>query len=216
MLPSSLTSSATRPFSVLRQFARAEAPLERCELCGLALAPHHAHLLEPATRRMLCSCEPCSILFDGRTPNARYRRIPRRIRMLPDFRMSEEEWEALRLPINLAFFYHHSPSAKMVAMYPSPAGATESLLSLEAWNDLVGVNPVLSKMTADVEALLVNRTGPIHTYCLVPIDECFKLVGLIRTHWRGLSGGTEVWKHITAFFKSVDERSERRAGALHA
>ena len=33
-------------------------------------------------------------------------------------------------------------------------------------------------------------------YYIVPIDECYRLVGLIRMHWRGLSGGTEVWKEI--------------------
>jgi hypothetical protein len=42
---------------------------------------------------------------------------------------------------------------------------------------------------------------------LVPIDECYSLVGLIRMHWRGLSGGREVWEKIDRFFENLRERS---------
>jgi len=47
---------------------------------------------------------------------------------------------------------------------------------------------------------LVNRIGSSAEYFIVPIDECYRLVGLIRMHWRGLSGGTEVWEEIHQFF----------------
>jgi hypothetical protein len=62
-------------------------------------------------------------------------------------------------------------------------------------------------METDVEALLVNRVGDGREYYIVPIDECYKLVGLIRTHWRGLSGGTEVWREISKFYANLKERS---------
>ena len=94
----------------------------------------HSHLLEPAKRQILCACEACSLLFCGQR-GANYLRIPRRIRLLSTFQMTDMEWEALMIPINLAFFYFDSASARMVAMYPSPAGATESLLTLEAWDE---------------------------------------------------------------------------------
>ena len=44
-------------------------------------------------------------------------------------------------------------------------------------------------------------------YYLLPIDECFKLVGLIRANWRGLSGGAEVWKQIGEFFGGLKTRA---------
>jgi hypothetical protein len=202
------TANTTRQdsaFAVLRKFARRRAPAERCELCSKELPPEHDHLLERSNRQIVCSCEPCAILFSGHG-NARYLRVPRRARMLQDFQMTDLEWEALMLPINLAFFYRDSAAAKVIAMYPSPAGATESLLSLESWTEIVARNPKLQSMEPDVEALLVNRMGAARDYFLVPIDECYRLVGLIRTHWRGLSGGNEVWKHMREFFSGLKKK----------
>jgi hypothetical protein len=49
--------------------------------------------------------------------------------------------------------------------------------------------------------------GTARDYFLAPIDACFELVGLIRLHWRGLSGGTEAWREIEAFFARLRERS---------
>ena len=199
---------------MLRRFVRPRAKVERCELCSAPLPPEHQHLIEPAIRRLACCCDACAVLFDG-AHSAKYRRVPRRIEFLPDFHMTDAQWEDLHLPINLAFFYQSSPAQRVIAMFPSPAGATESLLTFDAWQNLAADNPVLSELEADVEALLVNRVGPIREYCRVPIDECFKLVGLIRTHWRGLSGGTEVWKEIARFYTSLKERSVQ-SGGKHA
>jgi Family of unknown function (DUF5947) len=204
--------------TVLRQFARRRRAEERCELCSAELAPLHSHLLEPARRQILCACEACSLLFCGRT-DANYVRIPRRICVLSNFQMSDMEWEALMIPINLAFFYRDSATERMVAMYPSPAGATESLLSLESWEEIRVQNRALQTMESDVEALLVNRVSSEPEYFLVPIDECFRLVGIIRMHWKGLSGGTEVWKHIQQFFTSLRERCSHTDSAskvMHA
>jgi hypothetical protein len=94
-----------------------------------------------------------------------------------------------------------------MALYPGPAGAIESLLDLGAWSDLVRDNPILDQLESDVEALLVNRVGPTREYYLAPIDTCYELVGLIRTNWRGLSGGQEVWEEIGRFFARMKERS---------
>jgi len=191
--------------SVLRQFARRRTTAERCELCSAELAPLHSHLLETAKRQMLCACEACALLFCGQA-GANYLRIPRRICLLSSFQMTDMEWEALMIPINLAFFYRDGASGRMIAMYPSPAGATESLLSLESWEEILDQNRSLQTIESDVEAFLVNRVSLEPEYFIVPIDECFRLVGIIRMHWKGLSGGTEVWKHIQQFFTDLRSR----------
>lgn len=201
------TPSIEAAFGVLRQFARRPRAAERCELCSAELASQHPHLLDPAVRKVVCSCDACSLLFSGQA-GARFKRIPRLVRVLPNFKMTDGQWDSLMIPINMAFFFRSSPESRVVAMYPSPAGATESLLSLEAWNEIADSNPALQHMEADVEALLVNRVGRGHgfrddEYFLLPIDQCFRLVGLIRSHWRGFSGGTEVWQQIAAFFDSL-------------
>jgi Family of unknown function (DUF5947) len=194
--------------SILRQFAVRRTVSERCEMCSAELAAMHSHLLAPETREILCACEPCAILFCGQV-GARYLRIPRRIYFLNDFMMTDLEWEALMIPINLAFFYRDSASSKTIAMYPSPAGATESLLSLEAWDNISARNRPLQSMEADVEALLVNRVSEEPEYFIVPIDECFRLVGILRMQWKGLSGGVDVWRHIQQFFSDLHSRCSR-------
>jgi len=203
------TQPALNAFGALQRFARRPAPEERCELCGSAVAPEHEHLMEVDKRRLVCACQACAILFSGQI-GQRYKRVPRRIRLLPDFRLTDAQWEGLLVPINMAFFFQESATGKVVAMYPSPAGATESQLSLDAWQQITADNPVLQSTEPDVEALLVNRLGeqrgfPSQQYFLLPIDQCYKLVGLVRTHWRGLSGGSELWQELTRYFAGLEE-----------
>jgi hypothetical protein len=207
------------PFATLRQFAKKRSAVEKCELCKIDLAPEHQHLLEPAARKLVCACDACAILFSHRD-GTKFKRVPRQVRLLKDFRMTDGQWEALMIPIGMAFFYESSVQSKVVAFYPSPAGATESLLRLDSWNEIVEENPVLKKLEPDVEALLVNRVNSTHGFqgssCyVVPIDECYRLVGLIRTHWQGFSGGSEVWQEIERYFAGLrrkagveDERSD--------
>jgi hypothetical protein len=202
------------PLSTLRQLLRPRSSAECCELCGAAVADEHPHLLEPDRRRLLCCCDACAILFDGQS-SARYRRVPRRVEFWEDMCLTQAQWEELRLPIDLAFFVPGTPEGRVRAFYPSPAGATESLLPLEAWHALVAENPVLRELEPDVEALLVNRVGPQEWY-RAPIDECYRLVGLIRAHWRGLSGGPEVWGQVRRFFAGLKARARPWGGEPRA
>ncbi len=133
--------------------------------------------------------------------------MPRRVRFLGDFRLTDAAWDGLAIPIDLAFFFRSTPAGVVVAQYPSPAGATESRVSSEAWEALAADNPVLHELEPDVEALLVNRVAGAREAYRVGIDECYKLVGLIRTKWRGLSGGREVWDEIRGHFARLKERS---------
>jgi Family of unknown function (DUF5947) len=197
-------------FAALQRFARRPGLEERCELCGAAVAPQHEHLLEVEKRRLACACQACAILFSGRPTGQRYKRVPFRVRALSGFQLTDGQWEGLLVPINMAFFCENGSSRKVTAMYPSPAGATESQLPLETWGEITAGNPVLRSMEPDVEALLVNRLGeqrgfPVDQYFILPIDQCFKLVGLVRLHWRGLSGGTELWQEVGRYFESLRE-----------
>jgi hypothetical protein len=201
------TAGHRSPFATLRRLMQPRTVPERCELCSVALAPGHRHLLEMSSRQVICACDHCALRFQV-VVGGRFKLIPRYPHALPDFRLTDGQWENLALPINLAFLFYNTPGGKMMALYPSPAGATESLLTLEAWKVLVEDNPALARMEPDVEALLVNRVGTARQYYLAPIDACYELVGLIRVHWRGLAGGEEVWEHIAAFFTRLDERSE--------
>jgi len=211
------SSTLADSLTALREFAgKQRRPVESCELCGTELAADHPHLVDPKARKLVCSCLACALLF-GSQAGSKYKRVPRRIRFLADFHLSDGEWESLTIPINMAFFFRSSPDARVVAQYPSPAGATESQLALDTWSDLVVENPILAEMEPDVEALLVNRLGPtrgyaVPEYYLLPIDECYKLVWLIRSHWKGLSGGSEVWQQLESFLADL----KARCGARHA
>jgi hypothetical protein len=202
------------PLANLRKFAgtkpnakaRQRAPVEQCELCSIRVPPQHRHLLEMPSLKIVCSCDACALRFQD-VVEGRFKLIPRDTRSLEGFKITDADWENFALPINLAFFYCSTPHQKMMAYYPSPAGATESLLPLTAWNSLIDANPVLKEMQADVEALLVNRAGKSGDYFIAPIDKCFELVGTIRMNWRGFSGGQEVWDKIDLFFSQLRENA---------
>jgi hypothetical protein len=186
-----------------------EAALERCELCGAPIAPAHRHLLDLEQRELMCSCQACSVLFATEAASAgHYRLVPDRRLRITDLELTDVLWAELRLPVEMAFFFRSTAADRVQAFYPSPMGPTESLLGLEAWTELAAANPVLETLAPDVEALLVNRVRGARDGWLVPIDECYALVGLIRTRWRGFTGGAEVWDELGRFFAELDRRSK--------
>lgn len=197
------------PLAALSRLRRAtQAPVERCDLCGEPVPAEHRHLLERTNHALVCACIACALLFER--PGAaggKYVAVPTRRLALADFQLSDEQWDDLMIPVGMAFIFRSTRAQRATAYYPSPAGATESLLSLEHWEALVAANPILEDMAPDVEALLINRIGDARNYYLVPIDACYHLVGIIRTTWRGLSGGTEVWTAIAGFFDELREKA---------
>lgn len=197
-------------FSSLMQRARQASrnAQESCDLCGEPIPSEHRHLLNLTSREMVCACRACSILFDRPVAGGGTRKlIPTRYQYLTDFHMTDAQWEGLSIPVHMAFFVRNTAAQRVLALYPSPAGPTESSLTLETWEDLERQNSVLQGMETDVEALLLNRIRDTRDYFLVPIDECYKLVGLIRMHWKGLSGGSEVQGHIDQFFALLKQRA---------
>ena len=193
---------------VMREAQRQDA-LERCELCSEEIPPEHRHLVNLDTRELLCACRACSILFDRAAAGGdHFRLVPDRRLRLAGFEMDDATWAGLQIPVDMAFFFENSRAGRVMAFYPSPAGATESLLDLDTWGEIERANAALAGVEPDVEALLVNRARGARDYFVVPIDDCYRLVALIRTHWRGFTGGSEVWDEIGGFFAELRETSK--------
>jgi hypothetical protein len=192
--------------SQLRRFVSPPPALEHCQFCHVAIAAKHPHLIEVSNRGVVCACSDCAVAETAR-PGSPYRLIPQKIQLLRDFAISDAQWGAFQIPIDLVFVFLDSAAGRPVALYPGAAGAIQSLLGLEAWAELTASNPVLNQLQPDVEALLVNRTKGTREYYRAPIDRCYALAGLIRTHWRGLSGGTAVWDHIDAYFAGLRDEA---------
>jgi hypothetical protein len=212
--------SSARPLQALRQFARKREPsrslAEHCELCSEVIPEDHRHLLDLNNHALLCACQACSLLFSEEgAGSGKYRLIPRRYLSLPDFHMTDELWDELMIPVNMVYIFRASKDNRIMAFYPSPAGATESQLTLERWEELMSNNPFLHEMEPDVEALLINRVRDAREHYIVPIDACYELVGLIRLFWKGLSGGEEAWKAIAEFFGDIRAKSRPVNGDIH-
>jgi hypothetical protein len=140
-----------------------------------------------------------------------WRLIPQRRLRLVNFKLEELTWDRLQIPVDMAFFFDNSAAGRVMAFYPSPMGATESHLELSAWTELAAANPVLATLEPDVEALLVNRARGARRQWLVPIDDCYRLVAVIRTRWRGFTGGREVWQELERFFEDLDRVATERS-----
>ena len=178
-------------------------------MCGEPLVAEHRHVANLDTRGLMCTCTGCYLLFTREgAGQGRYRAVPDRYAYVPEFRLTAEQWAELAIPVQVAFFYRNSTLDRYAGFYPSPAGATESLLPLDMWDEVLAANPEVADLAPDVEALLLRYRPDRPTECyLVPIDACYELVGLIRTRWKGFDGGTEVWQSIDAFFGRLRERS---------
>jgi hypothetical protein len=174
---------------------------ERCELCGQPLASEHDHLFAVERRRLQCACAACSLLFDARGSNVR--RVRRQTVDLDGFRVSEAQWAALQVPVGLVFFSYSSALGEVIAAYPGPAGATEAVVPRPAWDALVKDNAALSEIDPDTSALLVNRLSSPPTYHVLPIDACYRLAGIVRSRWQGLTGGDGPMRAIEEFLGGV-------------
>ena len=182
-------------------------PQERCEFCAVNIGERHGHVADTTDHRLLCVCRPCYLLFaPSGAGGGRYRGVGEEVRMVTDLALDDVRWDALRVPVDLVFFFRQTGVDHLLAFYPGPGGATESELDLRAWTDIAADNPVLEQMASDVEAILLRRHQDGFSCHLVPIDVCYELVGTVRLKWTGLGGGPEVWRDIDAFFADLDRR----------
>jgi hypothetical protein len=180
--------------------ARQRDGVARCELCPLSLAEDHKHLLDLEERRIVCVCPTC---WSMRSGEARYRPTGSRTLWLEPFELSDELWAAFQIPIGLAFFMRSTSTGTIVGLYPSPAGATECELDLDAWDRLVAANPMLEDLDPDAEALIVNRLATPHLHAIAPLDDCYRLVGIIKASWEGISGGSAMEAAVQRYFDDL-------------
>ncbi|GAB3553344.1 hypothetical protein J2S53_001554 [Actinopolyspora lacussalsi] len=205
----------------LRRFLRSRgesasaerAPGTSCEMCSEQLwESGHSHVVNVANRRILCTCRACYLLFTH--PGAgsgKHRAVPERYRYAPSFPPGVALWESTGIPVGMAFAFRSSTTGP-VLFYPSPAGATESTLPPKDWDEVIAGEPAFADIAEDVEALLINQLGESGTEFeafLVPVDTCYRLVGLVRTHWRGFDGGSQAREYIEEFFTGLRQRGER-------
>jgi hypothetical protein len=172
------------------------------------IADEHSHVVGLRDRALMCTCRPCALLFDRQGADLSFKTVPDRYLSLENFSLSQGQWDDLAIPVGVAFFFSHSTLGKVVAFYPSPAGATESELSLEAWDSIVEANPALVTLVDDVEALLLRKRDDDLECYLVPIDVCYELVGHLRKLWRGFDGGSDVYSRMDQFFTDIRSRSK--------
>jgi len=176
----------------------------QCELCVLTLASKHRHLLHLEERRILCVCETCWAVRSG---EAEFRPVGNRTVWLEDFALTDEQWASFQIPIGLAFFMVSTVSESVIALYPSPAGATECELDLESWERLIDVNPELAGLEKDSEALIVNRMADPPKHVIAPIDVAYELVGVVKSSWEGISGGRATEDAVAGYFEGLRDRA---------
>lgn len=210
----------TTPYEVLTRIRSdrrvPESAGERCEMCSESIADEHQHVVNVAGRQLMCVCRACYLLFTDSGADLRYRAVPDRYLAFDDFALDRRAWEALQIPVGVAFFFANSALGRIVAFYPGPAGATESELDLDVWDAISGDDPRVGLLADDVEALLVrvpddSESAPPQSY-LVPIDACYEFVGRLRMLWRGFDGGQQARAFIDDFFADIKARAVATPG----
>lgn len=199
-----VAAPATSPDSgalrrIIRRPSAAADTAQRCELCNAVLPERHRHLLDEQRGEPLCACQACTLLFEREAAGRdHYRLIPDRRRRLAGFPIGESD-----VPVGLVF-YVRQRNQTVIAHYPSPIGSTQCEVDSAAWQKISQQCPEVDTLLPVVEAVLVNTARGADDYWIVPVDDCYRLVALIRQKWRGLSGGSEVWPAIDGFFADLD------------
>ncbi|MGW3954725.1 DUF5947 family protein [Streptomyces sp. NPDC004752] len=194
----------------LRRFlTERPAEPERCGLCATPVADtDHRHLVDTERRSLVCACPACFLLMERPGAAAgRFRTVPARCLTDPGHRLDDRAWDTLRIPVGVAFLFRNTALDRLVALYPSPAGATESELEPEAWTTVLGESALAGLLEPDVEALLLRRTDDGCACYLVPIDLCYGLVGRMRLLWQGFDGGADARAALDAFFADIEHRA---------
>ena len=182
--------------------AASHADEQTCELCPIGISGEHKHLIHLEERRIVCVCATCWALRSG---DAEFRPVGNRRVWLDDLQISGEQWAAFAIPIGLAFFMISSVTGSVIALYPSPAGATESELDLRAWSSVCAANPEL-QLEPDSEALVVNRLADPPQHMIVPIDAAYGLVGVVKSSWEGITDDASMAGAVAEYLEDLRAR----------
>jgi Family of unknown function (DUF5947) len=205
---SPVTAPAAGPAMLGMPSMPAQPGAEKCELCATEVPVEHGHVADLESSTLACACRACYLLFtQPAAGRGRYRAVPDRYLADPDRTLTVAEWDELEIPVGLAFFLKTTAAERIAGFYPSPAGVTECVLDLAAWERLTAEHPLLGAPEPDVEAALICRTDSGVGYFLVPIDACYELAGRMRLHWRGFDGGAEARASIDDFLATVRSRA---------
>ncbi|GHH86806.1 hypothetical protein GCM10018793_60160 [Streptomyces sulfonofaciens] len=135
----------------------------------------------------------------------RYRLIPQRRLRLAGTVIDDLGWAALRVPVTLAFFVVAAPPGDGVeAGYPSALGVTRATVDRAVWDAITARHPVLGGLAPGTEALLADRSGGRREHWIVPLDDCYRLAAVLRTQWRGFTGGAEAEEQVRRFLAGLD------------
>jgi hypothetical protein len=187
--------------------AAASDDVSRCDLCSAPIGPEHRHLLEFPSHLLRCACRACTVVLGAAgAGGGRYRLIPERLRELPALARDDARWADLRLPVSLAFLVRRE-SGGGLAVFPGALGPTDAPIDADRWAALEAAYPDVQDMESEVEAVLVNRLHGQHECWLVPLDQCYRLVAVLRSRWEGINGGTAVWLEIDRFFAQLAGRA---------
>jgi hypothetical protein len=157
---------------------------ERCTLCSAPIGAKHDHLDSPERREIACACDGCALIIPS-SEYARYRRVPRGVQRVGVVDVAG--WlDRLNVPVGIVAIVRDDRDGARLA-YPGPAGLVEATVDPAVWSALCSDVPAVAGLVPETEALVwsaltqeVLRTG---------IDVVFRLVGELRTHWRGIHGG---------------------------
>lgn len=186
---------------IRRPSSRGDAAMERCDMCNLPVPEQHRHVLDEQLDELMCTCQACTLLFQrDAAGRGHYQLVPDRRMRLPEFSPHD-----LGVPVGLAFFVMRADGS-VIAHYPSPMGATQWDFEPAIWQAMQESCPSLRELVPGVQALLVNTARGAKEHWIVPIDDCYRLVAVVRREWKGLSGGSQVWPAIARFFAELDRR----------
>ena len=143
-------------------------------------------------RELLCACRACSLLFDRDAAGGGH------YRLVPDRRLRLDRLRAGRRRLGASCGSRSTwrsssatpPRGGCVAFYPSPMGPTESLLELSTWDELERANPVLRRSSRTSRRCWSTARAARGGSGSCRSTTATRSSGVIRTRWRGFTGGT--------------------------